>query len=321
MPRTSYSAKAIAPLEICSAQLPADDVLEAYRSTAPWVTAPLSGRASDFSFKTKVLQIGDVQVRDTTATGAMMNGHLKKPSQADELFVVSLTTSGFGNRHCIGNSLFDILPGDILFLPLSQHAAGWRHQFTSRTVVVPADMVSKGQKGRLDHGVLRNGMPQSLVLTSVFGNLAAQIETLDCEDAETFSNTIGALLGAVLFGADLTERSSKVLQASQKEAAKRYIDMHLAEASLSAGQVAGAVSVSRATLYRQFEEEGGVASFIRARRLERAFALLASEPVSRGRVGQVSEQVGFADSFHFSRAFKRTFGFNPSDVLAVAPSV
>ena len=70
---------------------------------------------------------------------------------------------------------------------------------------------------------------------------------------------------------------------------------------------------------RMFEQEGGAAAYIINRRLEHALNALTTVPAERGRIIKVSEDVGFLDYGHFRRAFRRRFGFPPSDALALAP--
>jgi AraC-like DNA-binding protein len=71
--------------------------------------------------------------------------------------------------------------------------------------------------------------------------------------------------------------------------------------------------ISRATLYRLFEDEGGVAAYILSRRLDRCRAILGA---STGRDPSISELAfnhGFVSVAHFSRAFRRRFGIAPRD--------
>jgi len=70
--------------------------------------------------------------------------------------------------------------------------------------------------------------------------------------------------------------------------------------------------MSRSNLYRLFEDGGGVARYIRRERLLEARAVL-SNPATARPVAAVAEDLCFADASSFSRAFKREFGYTPSE--------
>lgn len=95
-------------------------------------------------------------------------------------------------------------------------------------------------------------------------------------------------------------------------AAQRYVDAQLANAALSAQQIAHAVGCSRATLYRVFADEGlTVGQYVRERRLSLALHLLQEAPDVT--VAAVAHRCGFGDISHFSKLFKRTYGMRPTD--------
>ncbi|WP_298952183.1 helix-turn-helix domain-containing protein [uncultured Methylobacterium sp.] len=100
-------------------------------------------------------------------------------------------------------------------------------------------------------------------------------------------------------------------------AVRRFIQRELASPSLGAEVVAAQFGLSRSTLYRLFEEDGGVQSYIRDRRLMRAMKLLVQAGAAGSpRISGIAYAVGFTDDSTFSRAFKRRFGFAPSDLAA-----
>ncbi|MHC2089024.1 helix-turn-helix transcriptional regulator [Methylobacterium sp. CM6244] len=88
----------------------------------------------------------------------------------------------------------------------------------------------------------------------------------------------------------------------------------MASESLGIDTLITQFGLSRATLYRLFEHEGGVASYIRERRLLRAMKLLGAAG-GRPRISSVAYATGFSDEKTFSRAFRRRFGFLPSEAL------
>lgn len=73
-------------------------------------------------------------------------------------------------------------------------------------------------------------------------------------------------------------------------------------------------NVSRATLYRAFDLDGGVARYIQVRRLHHARTALARRRDGVPNVAEVGYRYGFTSPSHFSRQFRQYFGYSPSDV-------
>jgi AraC-like DNA-binding protein len=93
-----------------------------------------------------------------------------------------------------------------------------------------------------------------------------------------------------------------------------YIDRHLADVELSPEAIAQGIGMSRPTLYRTLEGEGGVAALILTRRLERARAALEMGADRHVSLGKIAGEYGFSTQAHFSRAFKARFGRTPGSV-------
>jgi AraC-like DNA-binding protein len=75
--------------------------------------------------------------------------------------------------------------------------------------------------------------------------------------------------------------------------------------------------MSRSKLYRLMETEGGVARYIQRQRLLEAYTLLSDRSVNRT-ITAIAEELCFADTSGFSRAFRREFGASPRDVRATS---
>lgn len=88
-----------------------------------------------------------------------------------------------------------------------------------------------------------------------------------------------------------------------------YVDMHMGDA-IQVGDICRALGISRTRLYEETKQytNGGIASFIKARRLEAAKELIASGKLS---ISEISERVGFSDYNYFLRVFKKHFGISP----------
>lgn len=103
-------------------------------------------------------------------------------------------------------------------------------------------------------------------------------------------------------------------------AAARLIEDQLLDPSLDTVSLMHALGLSRSSLYRAFQSVGGVKAYIRQRRLEHARDLLMRRTGPRPTVGEVAQACGFASDSHFSRAFRKAFGYSPGARREADPS-
>lgn len=91
----------------------------------------------------------------------------------------------------------------------------------------------------------------------------------------------------------------------------RLIDSRLLDPGLNAAQLAPALGLSRASLYRLFRDQGGVNAYLRERRLQNARETLARRTGRHPTVAEVAQAHGFPNVSYFSRAFRAAFGHSP----------
>ncbi|RKP49662.1 helix-turn-helix domain-containing protein [Pararobbsia silviterrae] len=110
----------------------------------------------------------------------------------------------------------------------------------------------------------------------------------------------------------LDEGMRAVTRRAQTEYIKRYIAANLHDTALSPAQVLQAFPrLPRATLYRLFESEGGLAAYIRHCRLWAAAMELIELPTTS--IADIAYGLGFGSASNFSRAFKHSYGLSPLD--------
>jgi AraC-like DNA-binding protein len=92
---------------------------------------------------------------------------------------------------------------------------------------------------------------------------------------------------------------------------RRYIETQLSSADLSTDAVALHFGLSRASLYRLFAPLGGIADYIRSRRLHHAFFDLAATGSRSTRISEVARRWQLGTDAHFTRCFKAAYGITP----------
>ncbi|MEC9482160.1 MAG: helix-turn-helix domain-containing protein, partial [Halomonas sp.] len=90
------------------------------------------------------------------------------------------------------------------------------------------------------------------------------------------------------------------------------LEQHLGE-SMSMDRLAERVGTSRRHLERRFRDTLGVSPQKFARELRLRYGLWLLHYTGKS-VTEIGERCGFADTAHFSRHFRTTFGMSPSDV-------
>ena len=163
--------------------------------------------------------------------------------------------------------------------------------------------------------VLTSDAPLCGILCDHIGGMLATAPRLTLDDATGLVRSAAAMIG-VCFGAAAAPKSDVAakLREASLVAIRRHIDATLGAPELGAEQLTAMFGLSRASLYRLFEPMGGVADFIRRRRLRKALLDLSSAEFAHLQVAEIALRLGFASGASFARAFKASYKINPSDI-------
>ncbi|MFC3613311.1 helix-turn-helix domain-containing protein [Lutimaribacter marinistellae] len=111
------------------------------------------------------------------------------------------------------------------------------------------------------------------------------------------------------------------LDARLRTARKRLVLNEIGKRALTPGltvdRLLTDLPFSRATVYRDFAESGGIARAVRRKRMIAAWHLLADADTTPAVVERTALKIGFGSIHSFSKAFKRETGFRPSDVVGM----
>ncbi|MCJ2125235.1 helix-turn-helix domain-containing protein [Methylobacterium sp. J-077] len=226
------------------------------------------------------------------------------------------------SRIAIDGSERDCGPGDICLFDLSRPLAARSTDYRALTLVLPRPLFG-AEAGDLDalHGtVLQGATPFGRLLADHLRALSAHADGFSEREARAAAAAAATLIAAAvprLSGGDRTGQAPE--RAPLLVAMRRVIEAELATPGLTAEALCGRFGVSRSALYRLFAPMGGVAGYIRQRRLDRAYQELARAGEGRpARISEVAYRWHFETPAHFTQAFRDAFGCPPRDVRAQA---
>ena len=128
---------------------------------------------------------------------------------------------------------------------------------------------------------------------------------------EAMADIVAAAAGAAADAEGHVERAERHLYLVM---IKRHIAANLETGSLSAQDLCRCFQISRASLYRLFEGDGGLARYVQEQRLNRALTLLVSPASRNKRLIDLAVDLQFSSDSTFIRAFRRKFGLTPGEV-------
>lgn len=288
----------------------------------------LAGRAEQietFDGKQELLSSSHFVLSKTACTGIsfVRSPQLTKDRLLDQ-FGIRLIVAGSGVG-AIGTRKFTAGAGDLLFFDLQQpllFETSVEGGLTSElTLWVPrARLQTSVAEENLLHGHLLTGStPGGAVLGSALRSFAAQADLITVDEMDGLAEGLVELAAKIL-GAKMgaTRQSRITAPLASFVSIRRFIDRNLASRDLGVDMIARSFGLSRASLYRLFEPIGGVASYIRKQRLQRAFQEITAAGFSNTRIGPIAYRHGFKNGAIFSRAFRATYGIRPTQARSAA---
>ncbi len=210
--------------------------------------------------------------------------------------------------------------GDIVCFDLSRQMQSRTTDLETISLVVPRQLVRLAPKtfDTLHGAVLDGETSLGILLREHLLSMAKVAPRLGAPDGKLATEVAAVLISAGLSAAVTGQASDTDLVGTGLQAIQSYIERNLVDEHLSAEMIMRHFGLSRSALYRTFEPLGGIAEYIRDRRLNRALLRLSSVGSGRGVVAKLAYMNGFSNEAAFSRAFRQRFGMNPREALAEA---
>lgn len=98
----------------------------------------------------------------------------------------------------------------------------------------------------------------------------------------------------------------------KKQRVCRFIQSQIMNPKLSVDFITRSCGVSRSSLYRIFDEDGGVAKYIERHRMRRVLDVI-EDPFDNRNIAQIAAELGFSGASDLGRIFRRHFGHSPTE--------
>jgi AraC-like DNA-binding protein len=323
-PRGHGAPAKVAPTILDFAPLPQGDRLDAWcEAMRPlWTITPAADTDLAAPAALELMDLGPAMLGAATAPAMRFERALQlvRASGLDQILVQVYSDGGFAGQ-CDDRDM-TLRPGDIGFLDLARAFRTDEPASRSTTLVVPRErllplMPAGGVHGRTLDGTgatVRLIRAHLITLHEVAGSLTPT------EAAAAADAAILMIAGAWQQLRDAEPQARSAATATLRRVVCAHIERHLTDERLDADELLRAFRLSRSTLYRLFEADGGVAAYIQRRRLQRCFDILSRTPDRRITIGSIAYEHGFSSEAHFSRAFHRRFGLRPSELREKARS-
>ncbi len=309
--------KALIPaMRLDTTILPPAQQFPTWAATLPSYDVSQPGRAESFAAESAVWLL-DTMVLSVTIMPEVVLERSARLIAADDVDYFSVVFNRRGVWRCrLEETEAEIAQGSVCVLDNTQPFSVITTGGEFIIIVVPRPLLD-GLRLPFDlHGhVLQHA--SGMLFADYLVALLTRLPDLQVEQGPLLAHATRDLLVACLAANRSRLPSPVAAHTTAIRRAQRFIDGNLS-APLTVQDVARALGLSRSGLYRVFANVGGVESFIMRRRLTLSHAAL-SDPFERRTIASIAFAHGFVSSTHFSRLFKKQFGYGPKDLRARSP--
>lgn len=264
-----------------------------------------------FSTSAENVYLDGIAVSYSTGTARLLERTPERIA-ADRIDILGVGVLLEGEMHGVARLReFEARAGEILLFDIAQPITMTMSIARSIQLAIPRAM-AEGELGPVAdlHGLVL-GREEAALFYAHLLKLSEALQTISKEDAPRLARTLLDLLVVAVHAAAHAHRDAPPRMVGMAARARTEIRANLESPSLNVAGLCRRLNISRSTLHRLFESEGGVQTYIRNSRLDAGrIALLDS--TNDERIGAIAERLGFSDAAHFSRLFRARFDETPS---------
>lgn len=279
--------------------------------------APSPEIAERFEMHVSVYDLGALQMSACVSSASILKRSpaLIALTHIDHFIVQFYRNGNFS--FTIDDERTEVPTGGIAFFDLSRPCMIEADHVDNLALALPPDLLLPLIADR--HGIHGLMLPPdseaSVALVLHMEDLWLRLPTMTQEEAVAESRSLAAMLAAVIGAhADRRSMARSYLRKNQFGAICRWIETNLHEPDLEPATITGKFYITRPTLYRMFEQRGGIMKYILERRLEKIFRDLLDESLRHEKINTIMQRWGLRDQTSAGRAFRSYFGVTPRQV-------
>ena len=193
----------------------------------------------------------------------------------------------------------------------------WEQEFKAvsdhmrlHSVIIPRNRIKASQYLNENHPILSLSTNEASgeLISNFWLHLLSQFSSISVSDAKILTGDFLSMLD------DLLGYNSSNKPNTSFNCMCQYILSRLHN-DISTSEICNHFNISRSSVYRAFESEGGIKRYITKERLRNCYLELRIADPSRTKVSDIFHSWGFGDASAFTRAFKRTYKTTPSAIL------
>lgn len=242
-----------------------------------------------------------------------VNRSKSQAMNGEHLLIVHRYLDGF-SRGRAGDFNIDRDPGSIYVIDSAQRMEHIQTRYSTQSIFIPKAVAGFDHDR---HPVLTkfpSGQSIGRLLSDLFNDLFGDLlqnHSFEIAKLEQLKACLEMAMGADVREGDIRRHVRDAL----RNTICTYVERNLEHENLSVTSILKEFGVSRASLFRMFEDRGGVREFITSRRLLSAVLDLSDGPVLRGDIAMTAEKWGFTSSGNFNRAVRREYGVAPGSLV------
>ncbi len=231
-----------------------------------------------------------------------------------ELCVIQLVLAGVAQGDYNGQDT-QLKPGDILVHDLTQVMAAHVSAGERLAIIVNRSDLQRRVSRRSLHGIVLDGAaPATRLVADYILGLDRVLLELQEEEAPAAEEALLLLLANAINGRTAQWYDELPSTAPMRQRIIDFINYNIADPALGPPMIMARFRLSRSHLYRAFEADGGIARFIRERRLDLAYRLLVEKGARELSIKEIIYRCGLSENVRFSKLFKDRFGLPPHEI-------